>query len=567
MRFVFLGCFIFLTACAGLKRGPSSTKNSDSIFNLINSEEVLKSGYGFELVNLFALNEKKVQFKTYDITAAEAKKAVESWQADLSGYLSVYKDDVSVRAGSRLVPVKIRDLTRLQQALTLLNKSGEPAERVLRKQVELISAFNQNFKLPESFNYAGSSIPFEFSLDATGKSSFSDSSFWQYSERKRSLGIIEASPENIFNRDCRAEALDLISAAKVICGNAQFTLHPQNAPKVAALNSILYRRFGYNSAPVIFAAEVPVAYERSILPLLIKLNVRMNAVLKSGDTVPFDAFISKLIPYCKSRNESCFSASALFDPNVENQLEKLVLSDVALNVDSGDHVFGPWAFEELDHRFRPEVKGLFFISAFTGNMDLRKDSNAVVWSAKNFTVTHQIQNLQSGLGAARPNAPMNLNGFKWEVLKTKKQKGSTVVVFDGYRPSIKHQALSEITADDAKWAIRQIAGLSEQELTEALALSGFSAAELLLAREKLLSIQKNFVQTLGLEKEFKSIAERKIEKNINYRLTGQPAIFEITSNRRIPVPERDDELVNGILKKGLQPLLENKRKISNTVDE
>jgi len=567
MKIFVLSCLLFFAACAGLKRGPSSTKNSDSLFNLINSENVLKAAFNFELVNLYALNEKKVQFKTYDITAADAKKAVESWQADLSGYLSIYKDDVSVRAGTRMVAIKSRDLTRLQQALTLLSKSGEQPERILRKQVELISAFNQNFKIPEAFNYAGTSIPFEFSLESRGETNFSDSSFWQASERKRSLGFFEDSKEEIFKKDCRAEALDSQAAAKISCGNTQFKILPQASPKVAALNSILYRRFGYNSAPVIFAPEIPVVYDRGILPILKKLNVRMNVVLKTGDVVPFDAFIEKLLPYCNSRNESCFSVSAFFDVNVASQIEKSILSEVALNIEYGDHVFGPWSYEELDHRYRPEVKALFFISAFTGNTDLRKDSNAVVWSAKNFTVSHQIQNLNSGLGAVRPGAPMNLNSFKWEVFKTKKQRGAPVVVFDGYRPSVKQQALSEITVDDAKWAVRQIAGLSEQELTEALALSGFSAAELILAREKLLSIQKNFVHSLGLEKEFAAIAERKIEKNISYRLTGQSAVFQITANRRIPVPERDDELLNGVLKKGAPSLLENKRKISNTVDE
>ncbi len=568
MKLLLLCSFIFFAACAGLKRSPSSIKKTDSLFNLINSEEVLKANYSFELVSLFGLNDRKVIFKTFEISDDSAKKAVDAWESDLNGYLSVYKEDIKLRSGNRDVQVRIRDLTRLQQALSLLAKSGESSEKVLRKQIELVTAFNQNFKSIESFNYDGASVPLDFDSEQRHKVSFADSSFWQgTSERKRPLSPVDVTTEEFAGRPCRAESSDTLNSVKLSCANLQFKILPQTSPKVSAFNSILYRRLGYNAAPVVFVSDLPLLYERGLLPALKKLNVRFSAIFKNGEAASFEGLVSKLLPYCKARNETCFSPSALFDAQVENQIEQLVLSDVAINLENGDHVFGSWAYDELDHKYRPEVKALFFVSAFTGNSDLRKESNAVVWSAKNFTVTHQLQNLNSGLGGVRPGSPMNLNSFKWEVLKLKRQKGKDVFVFDGYRPSFKRPAFSEVTADDAKWAVRQIASLSEQELTEALALSGFSAAELLLAREKLISIQKNMIETLGLEQEFTKITERKIEKNINYRITGQPALFEITANRRIQVPEQNDELFNGTLKKSLPSLLENKRKISNTVDE
>lgn len=559
---------IFLAACAGLKREPSSLKKTESLFNLINSEEALKYSYNFDLINLYALNDKKVVFKNFHVNDNEAKKAVEVWLADLNGFLTVIKDQVKVRVGTREVQLKERDLTRLQQALTLLSKSGEAKERIFRKQVELITAFNQNFKDVEKFNYAGSTIPLEFSATLKKSSVFSDSSFWQAQERNKISSLLEVSGEELSSQNCAAENAEDLTFVKLNCGSFHFRILPQVSPKVAALNSILYRRFGFNSAPIVYVTKIPVRYDRKLLPAFRKLDVPVSAVLKTGDIVSYEALLPKLLPYCSTKNESCFSASALFDSAVESQIDGLLLSDLAVNIENGDHIFGSWAYDELDHLVRPEVKALFFISAFTGNTDLRKESNAVIWSAKNFMVSHQIQNLNSGLGGIRPGATMNLNAFPWQVLKSKKVNGNTAFVFDDYRPSVKRQAFSNISVEDAKWAVRMIAGLSEKELTEALALSGFSAAELLLAREKLLSIQKNLVETFGLNSEFGQVAERKIEKNLNYRLTGQPALFEVTSNRRVEVPEGTHELFYGVLKKGLAPtLLENKRKISNAVDE
>lgn len=568
MRLILVSSMLLLVGCANLKRGPNSIKNSDSIFNLINSETVLKTSYSFELLNLFALTEKKLIFKSFEINSSDSKKAVESWNSDLNGYLSVYKDDVKIKVGTKEVSVKVRDLRRLKQALSLINRSEDAPNRALRKQVELITAFNQNFKPTDPFNYNATSIPFEITNENKSISAFANSSFWQSpNENKKSIRSLDTSNDEISQNSCRADLSEALGTVKVSCGNIAFRIFQQISPKVSALNSALYRRLGYNSAPIAFFSSLDVNYDRALIPQLQQLNVKFKANLKSGEALAFAELTNRLLPYCSARNENCYSPSALFEEAVEAQIESITLTEVALNLDFGDHYFGSWSYAELDHRFRPEVKSLLFVGALTGNTDLRKESNSVVWSAKNFAISHQIQNLNSGLGGGRPGTSLNLNNVKWDVLKTKKSNGKTTYVLDGYRPSVKRQAFSGFSSEEAKWAVRQIAGLSEQELTEALAISGFSVAELLLAREKLLSIQKNMVEALGLEQEFPILANRKIEKNLTYRLKGQPQLFEVTANKNIEVPELNDELINGLLKKGTPPSLEYKRKISNTIDK
>jgi hypothetical protein len=546
-----LTAFIILSGCTALKRKPSSINGSDSIFNLINSDSLLQTRYSFELLSLSSLTEKKLVFRTYDVAVMDSKKAVDAWTADLHNFVQAGGDVIRFRSGTSDIVLKQQDLIRLDQALSLLAKSSDNPENVYRRQIEVLSAFNQNLKPKDTLGSISTNIPIEF-VNAESKESYkvTDSSFWKSStDRRQSFRPVDVQAEEFSKIRCKTSDNQSGKDLGISCGPTHFILTEQPSPRVAVLNSILYRRLGYNTPALIYQPQVEINYDRNLIAKMASLNPSLTVRMKNGDMLNFSQLSEKLIPYCKSHDSNCYSSSAIFESAAEEQIDKVILSDVALTVDFGDHDFGPWGFDELDHKFRREVKGMLFVGALTGNSDLRKENNSLVWSAKNFSISHQIRNLNAGFGRLRAGTPMNLNVMPWEVLKTKKSPKGIVYIFDGYRPAVKRQAFSDLNVEDAKWAVRQIASISEGEFTEALYHSGFSVAETLLAREKLISIQKNMVETLGLSDEFPSVASRKIDRHLNYRIQRHIQSFDLTPTRTVHVPENGDELYNGVLRK------------------
>jgi hypothetical protein len=546
-----LSAILFFSGCAVLKRSPSSINSSDSIFNLINSEKLLQTRYSFELYNLNTLAEKNPVYKEYDIAVADSKKAVDNWVSELHAYVASAKSDVHFKTGMQEKMIPVGDFVRLDQVLGLLSKSSDSSDSVLRRQVEIITAFNQNFKAKEVTGLDSSSVPIEFSESPHSADSdpVADSSFWKNpSERRQNLRPVDISAGDLAKTRCKISDQEPGSDVKISCGPTHFKIQEQTSPRVAVLNSILYRRLGFNAPALVYQPELQLDFEKTAAGKLANLHANLKFQLKNGDELNLQQATQRLFPFCKSQDSKCFSNSSMVDASFESQIDKLKLSEVSLAVDFGDHEFGVWDYDDLDHRYRKEIKALLFVGALTGNNDLRKENNSLIWSGKNFTISHQIQNLNSGFGRLRSGI-MNLNAMQWEVLKTKKNAKGVTFFFDGYRPLVKRHAFSEMTVEDAQWAVRQIADISEGEITEALYHSGFSVAETLLAREKLISIQKNLVESLGLGSEFPALASRKIDRFLNYRIHRQIQSFDLTPTRSVHVPENNDELYNGILRK------------------
>ncbi len=63
--------------------------------------------------------------------------------------------------------------------------------------------------------------------------------------------------------------------------------------------------------------------------------------------------------------------------------------------------------------------------------------------------------------------------------------------------------------------IDQIAAVSENQLSMALAASGLSAVDFLLAREMLISVRQNIVENFGLKEKYSSLF-RPINKKPNF---------------------------------------------------
>lgn len=603
LLFLFASLSIVSCISANKDRAPNAAKNPTQIsFNLFNNQNLLKEDYDFELLKFSELKRNDIEFKKFDIEEENASKAVASWIQALKTFSAELKADVQFTHKKLPIRIKTSDFKRLDQALTLLAQSGEDQNIVLRKQVALISAFNQNFKEPLELELEILTVPFELlkrlSPYVIKEHKHNDdiqvqnSSFW--ADRKPEDVNMSKGPSELdlskFNDEiCKysgpKRGFGIHQGFKAKCFDKKFKIK-FGETKAAPLNSKIYHRLGYNVPAIHSLKEIKVNYERNIFTelnsgkqqyLRVKLlgqrikSVKIkkksdfehyvsHAVLKSGDKVEAEEFFNKLLAKCGEGDQSSHLNEACYDQQYESEVSHVVFGNIAVVEETSDHEFGAWAFDELDYKDRAEVRALALVGAFTANHDLRKDNNKVLWLQETSEIKYAITDPGSGYGIARPFSSFNLNEFRWKVMSNQTLthevaggKGGRVsqkrIVIDGYYPSADHKVFSKLNLSEARWIARKIASISEDELTEAIAASGFSAAELLLAREKMISIQKNMIEILKLENEFPDLNARQINRSISYEPVGRALEITLKNGKQISVEEGSYRLQNGELKR------------------
>lgn len=595
---IFAASIVALTACVSNKqRNPSGAKSATEIsFSLFTANAPAGTHFRYELINLFDLQNSKVNFARQDISLSDSQKNFNDWLQQLKSYNANSPTDLNFTFNKLPISVKNSDFKRLERALDLLSKSNETPDLIYRKQVELVSAFNQNFKEPLELDLEITTIPFQFLKRISGfyiKNKKADpsfnvenSSFW--TDRSKSSVDMSRGPSEL-NLAPFAEAVceysgpkkgfGIHQGLKAKCLNRKFKVK-LGEEKSAPLNSRIYHRLGYNVPAIHNVKSLKMAYNRKIFTeissskqqhLHFKLlgkevkNIPVrkqnhfkeyvsHAVLKNGESLKAADFFGRLLPHCPTA-ESCHLSDANYDQNFENEINYIVFQHIAIVEETNDHDFGKWAFDELDHSSRPEVKALVLVGAITGNHDLRKDNNELIWSAKNFEIKHIISDPGSGYGSGMPFAGFNINEMRWHIMKENQpsagdaqQNAQTQVLIDGYKPNASHKAFSKLNYNEAVWIGRQIAGISEDELTEAMAASGLSMAELLLAREKFISMQQNIVDVLDLEDEFVELMKRPINKKISHQPTGKPQVIKLKNGKEVAVEDDNEKLESGKLK-------------------
>ncbi|MGZ3690186.1 MAG: hypothetical protein ACXVAX_01705, partial [Pseudobdellovibrio sp.] len=321
--------------------------------------------------------------------------------------------------------------------------------------------------------------------------------------------------------DKMADVCSFENSKTLLCQHFKFNFVLGPAAKAASFNSKFYYYLGYYVPRIEFRTGLKVRYNKEFMIQAAREKAEIVAHLNDGELLKDSDLYRKLWPYCKADNRDCFEQATLYDQRAENDIQYLEVKNLALVENNGDHVFGPWSAEDLDHSTRPEIKALLIVGAFTGNYDLRKENNSLIWSSKNFDIEHQITNLNTGFGRTTPGSSFNVASMPWEVFKRKFVKGKEVIVVDDFSPVLKHQVLAQLSFSEGQWIVRQIAQINDNEITKALQDSGFKDFELTLAREKLLSIQKNMVDVFDLKNEFPEISSRIINKNLKKTVTNQ----------------------------------------------
>lgn len=496
------------------ERNPSSIKNiSDIQFNLITNNYYLNLNYDFELVSLYDLLQNKVLYKKHNVNLFESKKAFNDWHSELKNIISLNPDIINIKIFNHNTQITNNELVRLDRALDNLRKMSDKSEITLRQQIEVVTAFNQKFKKPLPINRNAALLPIILTLKPTQDFALSESSF--KINTRNTLAINELrKPDTIIDASLH-DVCVLDSAGYFNCQQKKYSFIFGNSAKAASFNSKIYHHLGYFVPEVNYKHLVKVRFDRQLLLNTNIDNTNISAQLKNGNTLDYLALTRQLWPYCKSNSMACFKSASLYNKNFEQDIQYLIINKVALTEEHGNHVFGHWSFDELDHNKRTELKALLIVGAFTSNYDLRTENNKLIWSAKNFEIQHQIQNLNAGFGRGSPDAEFNLNAMKWEVFKIKTLKtGQKIILIDGFSPLMNHKILAELSLAEAQWIVRQIANISEPELLKALEESGFNNNERSLALEKLVSLQKNMIEVFGLNDEFSALTQRRINKNL-----------------------------------------------------
>lgn len=585
-----------MIGCISLnQRNPSGKKLQNEVtFKMYSNGYNVDADYSYELLELNELSNNKVIFNKHKINSSKARERVRNWVSQLAEYSEKLNDSVEFTTNKLQISLKKSAFKNLFLVLDLIEKSEAPETR-LRKRVEVITAFNQNFKDPVELKIEILTLPFEVlkRFIAYGVSEFgpkeklqiNDSSFWT-----------DRSAEKI-NMAAGASHVDLSQFKKEVCeysgAKHGYGIHPGfkikcfgNKFKVkfgealsAPLNSRIYYRLGYNVPAIHYLENLTMRYDRKIfteidqgksaqmrikllgkevksIPVVRRGNIRsdlQSVVMKDGRRLSAEEFFKKLLGGCENNEMSCEMTDSSFNAEFEKEVSHLIFKEITLVEDNLDHQFGSWAFDELDHKEITEIKALVLVGAWTGNYDLRKDNNLLQWSSDTGEIKHYISDPGSGLAnQGIPGSGVNLNDMRWNVtsaLDTTKGDGptETSLVVDGFRPIIDHKVFGRLNQAEARWMVRLIAGVREDEITEALIGAGFSVAEMLLTREKLISLQQNMVKTFGLESEFNQLMQRPINKKINYQLKDEAQIFLLQNGRSYQVPERGYSLINGVL--------------------
>jgi len=256
--------------------------------------------------------------------------------------------------------------------------------------------------------------------------------------------------------------------------------------------------------------------------------------------------------------------AANFRPEVESNLDFLVT--VAANVQPKNpdiKTIGSWDTGQLDHAGRRELRGVGLLAAWLGFFDTRYDNMRVrlVKSPDGDSVVHYFADLGGGMGRTSGFLFMHgerPNDFPWSFTKPPLRQGpgrmARPLRIHGYKPLAPTEAFADMTIDDARWMARLIGQLSENQILEALAASGYDSAETRLYAEKLIARRDCMIADLSLVNEIPLLRPGGVNRYFSY----DPAVdclvsFRLFDGHEAKARAGDSKVVRGRLMAATPP--------------
>ncbi len=204
--------------------------------------------------------------------------------------------------------------------------------------------------------------------------------------------------------------------------------------------------------------------------------------------------------------------------NDKDLIDQLVMSSLQVQEDLPGNVrVGPWDWNALGHDRLREARGLGLIAAWMGWNDVRFDNNRLVIEKdqdKNLVLKHYLTDTGSVLGESQSvvkQGSQDPERFPWSITLGEPQVNDSSNITHHFQVVRYNTTLDPCSAfqkmslSDARWGARLIARLSKKQIEQALIGSGFSAAEVVLLREKLLLRRYMTLRDLDLAQEYPEI--------------------------------------------------------------
>jgi len=334
----------------------------------------------------------------------------------------------------------------------------------------------------------------------------------------------------------------------VRCGGKDLAFKLGDERYGGPFNSRIFDALGYHTKPIDPVRHLRLRYDRRILKeynsrklltmraklFFIPLYTRTitdiedpfqridHAVLRDGSRIDAAALKRRLLRdtlVVKSRPRP-ETVDANYNAAFERSIGHLVWESGTVEVETDStETIGAWDYDQLDHAARREVRALFVLAAWVDQFNLRWENTRMAYrkDGEQWSLVHLMSDVGSGLGLAsdlRHSINSDVDRMLWEV--TERVKDDRLVLFSGFASSVDNQAFSGLTGDDARWMLRRIAALSEQQILSALLATAMSAAEVRLALEKLLSKRRKMIEDFGLAGEFPELVARPVNRMLDF---------------------------------------------------
>jgi hypothetical protein len=197
-----------------------------------------------------------------------------------------------------------------------------------------------------------------------------------------------------------------------------------------------------------------------------------------------------------------------FNRHVEEQVDHLVT--VAANVQINDQrvrSIGPWDFGQIGHEDLRELRGAGLLAAWLGWFDSRFDNTRlkIVQDGQGTELKHYFADLGGCLGKSDGWfgwRDEDVESFPWCFTRpeVRQGRGRMTIPFRivNHRPVEATPAFREMTIDDARWMGRLIGQLTEEQVLDALAASGFAEEKRHCYAGKLRQRRNTMIADLGL---------------------------------------------------------------------
>lgn len=280
-------------------------------------------------------------------------------------------------------------------------------------------------------------------------------------------------------------------------------------------------------------------------------EVVISAKMKDNTIISGEELKAKL--FKGQTNKTDLSNPNNYDEAFAAQIETFKIGPVSLELlDENEISIGSWGFNSLGHHDLREARGLTILAAWLSLHDLRKDNTRLMIlkdEQGNKRLQMRLSDWGSGLGTARGHILgfKNLQGDLMADKIVEVDNANRKVKVLEFKPNQPSFASDLMSYDDAKWMARKIGQLTEKQMDSAMAVAGFSAAEFVMYKHKLLMRRNNLISAFGLEKEYGLM---QTEKPVNF---SSDLNIQLLDNSVINIKANGDQITAGklILKKSI----------------